>query len=429
MLLYVFLLHSRVLDLTFSFLHIPILSLWIAVAAAFLDGGIMRAFPNRIGVALLLLSTWMVICVPFSVWPGGAAMMVKDWAKTMLVFFVVAGLIRSFAQLRTTVFVLAFSILALALLAIAFGDMSGGRLVLSRGRFTNPNDMAQILLMGLPLWWFIATNRTLKGWQRMLAWAAMLPMVVTMSKTGSRGALVAFAVVAFVLFWRSSVSHKVLLLAGTCLLVILAAFLLPAATRERYFTLFKEDDQPEATALEGRVEASAVSSTWGRWGLFRDSVTLTMLHPVFGVGAGQFPVAQDQYSWAVRNRKGAWQVTHNTFTEMSSENGVPGLLFFVTTLVFSFRGARLPRANRARPGRGYDEASSISSCLRLSLLAYAVSALFGCFGYATQLPLLAALVVAFNRTAVTDRLPAAVPRFGPSRTPVSSRVPAASARA
>jgi O-antigen ligase len=340
-----------------------------------------------------------VLCVPFSVWPGGAAIRVRDWMKMMLVYIVIAGLISTFDQFRKTVHLLAYSILVLALLAILFGDMTQGRLVLSRGRFTNPNDLAQILLMGLPLWWYIATNTSLKRSRRALAFCAMVPIFMAMSKTGSRGALIASAVVAVVLFWRSSVSHKVLLLTGAGLLVVLAAVFLPNVIKERYFTFFATDDAAPESALQAQIESSAISSTWGRWFLLKDSITLTLLHPLFGVGAGQFEVAQDQYSWAVRNRKGEWQVTHNTFTEFSSENGVPALLFYSLALYFAFRAARVPRAVRARPRRKDDEVANASFCLRLSLLSYLVSSMFGSFAYQTQFLVLAALAVAFARTA------------------------------
>ncbi len=421
LLLYLFLLHSRVLDLTFSYLHIPIISLYVAVLAAFLGGGVMRAFSNRIGLVLLLLTFWMTACIPFSVWPGGAAQTVKDWFKTMLVYFVITGLVTTFDQFRRTVYMLAYSILALALLTVVFGDMSEGRLVLARGRFTNPNDLAQIFLMGLPLWWYIATDKSLKTWRRVSAGIAMALIFMMMSKTGSRGALIASLVVALVLFWRSSVSHKVLLLFGACVLVVMAAVFLPKATKDRYFTFLSDDDQVGESALEGRIEASAVSSTWGRWGLLKDSITLTMLNPLFGVGAGQFVVAQDLYSRAVRNQKGSWHVTHNTFTEFSSENGLPALLFYVLGLVFAFRATRLPPAVRARPSPQYEELNSVSFCLRLSLLSYVVSCCFGSFAYATQYPVLAALSLVFARTVATEAARSQKPESAPA--PPRTRVP------
>ncbi len=400
LLLFLFLLHSRVLDLTLSFLHIPILSLYVAVLASFLGGGFLRAFTHRIGILLLLITAWMTMGIPFSVWPGGSIETVRLWVKTLLVFFVIAGLISTFKQWRRTVYLLAFSILVLAIMAVLFGNMSSGRLILDRGRFTNPNDLAQILLMGLPFWWYIATNPRLTRPRRILAYLAVIPIFMAMSKTGSRGALVAALIVGLVFFWRSSVSNKVALIVGVCVLVLLGAIFLPQSIKERYFTFFSANDtDAPQTELEANMEQSAVSSAWGRWELLQDSIALTFYHPVFGVGAGQFMVAQDVYSRAARGHKGAWQVTHNTFTEFSSENGIPVLLFFILAIWYSFKASRLPRYPRPEPGPNLDEVTSAAFCLRLSLLSYTVSSLFGSFAYQTQFLVLAGLAITFQRTA------------------------------
>ncbi len=405
LLLFLFQLHSRILDLSLGFLHIPILSLYTAVLASFLGGGFFRAFSNRVGILLLAFTAWMILGVPFSVWPGGAAHFVEDWIKSLLVFIVIVGLIRTFTQLRKVLHLLAWSILVLALLALVFGDMRTGRLVLERGRFTNPNDLAQILLMGLPFWWYIATNRSLKRSRRNWAFVAMIPILVALLKTGSRGAMIAALAVGLVWFWRSSVSHKVVLLVGVLAMVSLAAAFLPQTLKDRYFTFVSADDETPESALEQHMEASAVSSTYSRMQLLKDSLTLTAYNPIFGVGAGQFEVAQDLYSWAVRHQKGAWQVTHNTFTEVSSECGLPALFFYLAVIFFSFRWCALPRsrapllAPKQKPTPLVADLASASFCLRLALLSYVVSAIFASFAYQTQMPVLAGLVVAFTRVA------------------------------
>ncbi len=412
LLVFLFLLHSRVLDLTISSLHIPILTLYSAAIAAFLGGGFLRALLHRVGFALVAFTFWMMLAVPFSVWPGGAAHVVEGWLKALLVYIVVVGLVTDFDQLRQAIRVLAYSILVLAVLALLFGDMSTGRLLLDRGRFSNPNDLAQILLMGLPFWWHIATSPSTKPSRRKWALAAMAPIAAAMAKTGSRGALIAAVAVGLVWFWRSSISQKVLLTVGALTVVTLAALLLPQSLKERYFT-FVAPDEPSLGAtklaplggdVQDEMEESAVSSTYGRWALLKDSIILTGLHPIFGVGPGQFEVGQDIYSWAVRKHKGAWQVTHNTFTEVSSECGIPALLLYLTVIWLAFRARRGPRptwpARKLLPALA--ELGSVSLCLRLSLLSFTISAVFASFAYQTQLLVLAGLAAAYSRVAQAE---------------------------
>ncbi len=402
LLFYLFILNSRVLDLTFPYLHIPILTLYASIFAAFLGGGILRAFTHRIGVCLLLLTAWMIMAIPFSVWIGGSIGSVKLWIKTFLLYFVLAGLTTTWGQFRRAVHTIAWAILVLSLLALKFGDMTQGRLVLEVGRFTNPNDLAQILLMSLPFWWYIARNPNLKWSYRALSYIAMAPILVAMSKTGSRGAMIAAAVVALVLFWRSSVAHKMQLTIIFFAVVVAAATLLPEYLVQRYFTFFQADESENQTLLEEQIEGSAVSSTWSRWALLQDSITLTLLNPVFGVGPGQFDVAQDMYSRATRGHKGSWQVTHNSFTEVSSQNGIPALVFYTLAVVFAFRAVSLPKVSRHRLTPRMAEIAAAAFCMRLSLWAYVVSSMFGSFAFQTQFLTLGGLAVVFSRTGALE---------------------------
>lgn len=421
LLFYVFILHSRVLDLTFPSLHIPSLTLYASIFAAFLGGGILRAFTHRIGVCLLLLTGWMILAVPFSVWIGGSVGAVKLWIKTFLLYFVLAGLAATWGQFRQLVHTIAWSILVLALLALWVGEMPQGRLMLSVGRFTNPNDLAQILLMALPFWWYIAGNPNLKRSYRVLSYLAMVPILVAMSKTGSRGAMIAAAVVALVLFWRSSVVHKFQLTIGVLVIVIAAGLLLPDYLARRYVTFFEADDSETYTEFDERFEGSAISSTWSRWALLQDSITLTLLNPLFGVGPGQFDVAQDMYSRATRGRKGSWQVTHNSFTEVSSQNGIPALVFYVAAIVFAFQAVSLPRMPRRKLTPRLAEISAASLCMRLSLWAYVVSSMFGSFAFQTQFLTLGGLAVVFSRTGALEfrRAAAASPLAPPAPQPLA----------
>ncbi len=429
LLLFLFILNSRVFDIVLTTLHLPSMALAAALGAAFISGGVMRAFSNRIGAALICLTVWMCMSVPFSVWRGGAAATVYDrWFKSFLIYFIVAALIATWGHFRKTYFVLAISVLVLAFVALKYGTNIDGRLYLERGRFANPNDLAQILLMSLPFWWFIATNPSLKPSRRLLAYLATLPIFLTIAMTGSRGALIATAVLLLILFLRSSMKQKVQLMAIGGIVLTLAVATLPSVLKERYFTYFKPADPTgwAHSVIMAQVQDDASSSTYARWALLQDSITLTLHNPLFGVGPGLFDVAQDLYSWKTRGHKGAWQVTHNTYTEVSSENGIPALIMYVLTLAFIWQTTRIRRPRDAALSPRQAEIVSAAFALRLSLIVFAVSAIFASFAYQPQMLLLAGLAVAFHRTAaiefdaVEERAPAAVPRFHRAAHPVLS---------
>ena len=63
--------------------------------------------------------------------------------------------------------------------------------------------------------------------------------------------------------------------------------------------------------------------------LLTESIRVTMHHPLFGVGPGNFQAYTQ-----------SWHVTHNTYTELSSETGLPGLGLFLAILLLTFRSLK-----------------------------------------------------------------------------------------
>jgi hypothetical protein len=59
---------------------------------------------------------------------------------------------------------------------------------MSQGKFLNPNDLAQAILFGLPGWWLII-KRSRSPVMRLVAFASVVVILVTFTKTASRGRL------------------------------------------------------------------------------------------------------------------------------------------------------------------------------------------------------------------------------------------------
>jgi O-antigen ligase len=151
-------------------------------------------------------------------------------------------------------------------------------------------------------------------------------------------------------------------------------------------------------------ERSALESSALRWQLFLASLRLTVKHPIFGVGPGMFSVANGQAAAAQAGGRvvfDAWHETHNTFTQITSEDGIPALLFYCAGLFLCFMTLRRLRKVAHIPES--KEVAQMVFCLRLSLIAFTGTAVFASNAYAYYFPLLAGLCVAFDR-AVTARL-------------------------
>src|SRR5207302_4169399 len=90
------------------------------------------------------------------------------------------------------------------------------------------------------------------------------------------------------------------------------------------------------------------------------SLELTAQHPLFGVGPGQF-----------NELSKAWHESHNSYTQLSSEAGIPALLIFLALMWRGFKNLRL----RKTIAKG-TQAWYLAGGLYCAMVGYAVGAFF-----------------------------------------------------
>jgi O-antigen ligase len=174
---------------------------------------------------------------------------------------------------------------------------------------------------------------------------------------------------------------------------------MPGRLVSRYKTVADEDvDDSEMSAA---MRNSANSSMQSRKELLRHSLIFTIRNPLFGVGPGMFEVADDAYMKAGGFRKGSWLGTHNSYTQVSSELGIPAFLLFVTAVAMALKGPySLYKKTRGDPR--LEDMGSIALGLHYCLVIYAVTILFEHIAYTIMLPVFGGLVVSLVRTAEVE---------------------------
>jgi O-antigen ligase len=73
--------------------------------------------------------------------------------------------------------------------------------------------------------------------------------------------------------------------------------------------------------------------------LLWQGIRMTGEHPVLGIGPGVFADVAWNERKELSGAGGGLLVSHNTYTQLSSELGIPGFLFFVTALFLSIKHA------------------------------------------------------------------------------------------
>lgn len=410
--IFLFIIYSRIFDLRFAYLHVPGIIYRALAAILILTGVFHYTFQSTIGKCLAALTVCLTISTPFSVWRAGSLLIFYTWLQNFIVAIAIAGFMSSISQVRKAIHAIALGILFLAVYGFLFGSTETGRLALPQGKFQNPNDLAQAMLIGFPFWALIAVSAR-SAFVRLFALGSCLLVFVTINRTGSRGALLAMLALVLLFFFRASAVNKVKVAVAAMVIVIITITVLPGSVRARYRTFFQED----ADAGENQdIEEKAVSSTVSRKAMLKRSLELTFAHPLLGVGPGMFVVAENSLAIAEGQRHGAWSEAHNAYTQISSEVGIPAFLLYISALISGLRAtSKLYRTARRFPE--LQHVSNIALYLNFSIVSFAVTALFSPVGYTSLFTVLAGLTIALVRVSepqlalAESRAPARLPQF------------------
>jgi O-antigen ligase len=316
-----------------------------------------QRFPPEVIFVLLLIGQ-LFATVPFSpVWRGGAFMHALDFAKVGFIVLVMVMAVTAFERLRQLLFIQAASVATVCGVTVLKGRMRGGRLEgILNGNYANPNDLALAIVISLPLCLalFFLSKRIL--WK--ILWAvAMAVMAYALLLTGSRGGFLALAMSGGVCLWEFAIRGRrfyllpLAALLGTALLVLSSGIM-----SQRLGATF--DDKDDATSSRGSAQA--------RQRLLWRSLEITAEHPLFGVGPGNFAVIS-----------GSWHETHNSFTQMSSEAGIPALVFYVIILWRGFKNVRIVK----KFSRNEKQLRLLAGALHASLAGFVIGSFFASVAY------------------------------------------------
>jgi len=370
----------------------------LALMAALLFGGAIKAVFSRVGICMLSFTAWLCICTPFSVWRGGSFHTLRDfWALSLFSFVIIAASVQGLEQCRKIGYSLAAATIFIESFTLIMGRVQSGRLALVSGTLGNSNYLAMMLLMGVPFCLYVIRTKPGISVLKLASVLMMFLIPATVATTGSRGGLVTLAVLFILFFLPLPLAQKIA--AGICavILAVIAIVWSPSSALDRYRSMFVSSE--ESQYLTGS-EQSAIESMELRKELLLSSLQLTLRHPLMGVGPGMFATANADYTLEITGKEdwNAWHETHNTFTQLSCEDGLPGLILYCLTLLFCFKIV-FAVDRRARQYPALTSVRHIAYALRLALIAFTGTAIFASNAYAYYFPMLAGLCVALERAA------------------------------
>jgi O-antigen ligase len=350
LLIYIYLFCTRVPEL------IPEIRLALAMTVIMLAGLMATGrggdvFRIKLGKILTAFALWTAICIPFSVWTGGSFDVLKATVQAVLFVAFIFAFARTLPEVKHAMYSLGAAMGTVAVLSLTMfrdsmvdpntGIASVANATVAPGAdeqrlglfhsatLQDPNFMSLYLLIGMPFLWLGA--RRGNTFTKLLFLALLPAVLVAIGHSASRMALILFAAGLLLFLLWSTTKERVFVLTSVVVAFAMIVPVLPQTTINRFTTLFhgKQDTfESEEAAASANV----------RMELLVRSIVMTATHPIFGVGPGQFAVAEDKQAKAEGKERGLWYYTHNAYTETSSEAGIPALVLYIMAIVTSYRG-------------------------------------------------------------------------------------------
>lgn len=370
--------------------HILVVFGAISYFAAFLAGAFFDGFRERATWMWFGFGACMTLATVMSTWRGGSIAVLSPYLRTTLPFvLLIPAVAFTSDDIRKVVNTIGIAGSATVLLGLFSSDFKSGRMTLGSAgsSIQDSNDYAAHMILLLP-----AIAYVFFGPKRGLLFKALgVPFLALglyqIFSTGSRGGLVGLIVTVLYILRRGTPKIRMAILVAVPALAILVLAFVPHQSSERLRSLFNSDD----------ASNEAIESREARQALFWASVHITLHHPLLGIGPGEFMDYQSGLA-GQSGQKGMWHQTHNGYTQVSSECGIPALIFCLLAIGMTYKTLR--RASKS----GVPTVSTLADLLSVMMVGYSVCIIFLSQGYNFNLPVITGIATSLSRLLPANNL-------------------------
>src|ERR1051325_7240174 len=278
------------------------------------------------------------------------------YIKIVIMFIVMVNVVRTEWRLKGMLF------LALAVACVtswgAIMDYRAGNFefegyrvgTLHRGMFSSPDDVGLHLVMMIPITSaLLISSRGL--FKKLFYGACTLLMTAGTIFTFSRGAFLGLLGAVVVLGWKFGRKNKLVFFASFFLFLAVFMVFAPGHYATRLLSIFDHSLDP-------------VGSATARTALLIRSTYVMLRHPLIGVGLHNFPIYSLQ-----------GKLSHNSYTQVGAELGIPALAVYVMLMVTSLK--QLRRIERETyEKRRQSKYYGLAIGLEASMVAYIITSFF-----------------------------------------------------
>jgi probable O-glycosylation ligase (exosortase A-associated) len=335
------------------------------------------------------LIAWAILTVPFSLRPAeSASFLLEVYFKTLAIFWLLSHTVNTLARLRQVTW--ALMLMTVPMAATALDNFISGTFIPAVGvnrivgydapLTLNPNGLALMLNLMLPLCvaLFLGTTRPLV---RALLLGIIGLDVTAVILTFSRGGFLTLTTTFAIYLWKSSKRPERSWAVAALVIALVCLPLLPSSYWDRVSTISNKD-------------SDTTGSAQARWRDMLAAANLVVQNPIVGVGVGMNALALvEERGPAMDEANKQLLAVHNVYLVYAAELGIPGLVLFLMLLAGCMKST-ISVQGRSAGVPALRELFYLAEGVQISLIAFAVAALFEPAAYHIYFYYMAGLAVA-----------------------------------
>lgn len=337
---------------------------------------VLRTFHGK---AMLFLVVWMLLSVPFSVWPGKSFGFITESAwKSILGLVMMIAYGSSEASLEKMIWAMLGAAAFLSGMYILFPQSGSMAILLEEAYDRNDLGFLFVLAVSFAYW----KSRQHGGIHKIVLQLLCALLIGGIVATQSRGAFLGLLVVIVASsFYARGSSVKKILLAVAILTVVLTAILIlgQGGYLDRVASITDTENNYNYTSESGRI------AVWQR------GLAMMGENPFFGVGINAYEAAD-----GAMVKVGKWSAAHNSLVQIGAELGVPGLLAYCIMVISLLRRSSRIASSVGKNDDFYWYTGVAISC---SMLGYVVNGFFLSMAYSNLAFLIFGIAFAFINLA------------------------------
>lgn len=311
---------------------------------------------TRETILLVIFILWMTLTTSQAFYSDLAWEQYDKIIKIQAGTFLTMLLVTSKERLRIFVWVIALSIGYYGVKGGIFTIVHGGQFRVQGPAgtfFGGNNEMALVMIMTVPLIRYLHLTES-RHWVKLGLAGAMFLTTIAAFGSQSRGALVAMAAMATMLWFKSRNKVMTGLLIGIS--IAAAVNIMPPAWFERMHSI-KQYEQDESAL--GRINA-----WWTAYNVAKANIT-----------GGGFEVFRPRTFAAYAPEPERVADVHSIYFEVMGEQGFPGFFMFLSLMAFTwFKASSIIRACKKNPEQKW--ASDLAAMVQVSIIGYAAGGAF-----------------------------------------------------